>query len=352
MRKRMSASALLLGGLLGVAGCVNPNAGLPPGSTRVEAPAPPAASAVREAPAPAPAPAARQVAAAPAAAQGGDSFVVRKVRQLGGEADALAKVIEGLEKTHATLRAGARQRAEGYHGRVAAIEARLKIGTTRANPRLRAQWNVAQSLLAALDRDVGAWDVLRTRAAEADSRAAFLNDSVLNAFELSGAVEEDHRALHTIGDRAAHMSVTVTRLLDEVAAASERQSRLVTAERRELALLAEAIDAGSLEDGVVSGPYSSRAAEDRPLAVVRFDDPGVAFEEALSAAVQQVLDRRPGTTFEVVGVSPGGSMAAAADYADKVHRSLRRMGVAASRLRIATRADSDVNVEEVRLYVR
>ena len=207
-------------------------------------------------------------------------------------------------------------------------------------------------MLAALDRDVGAWDVLRTRAAEADSRAAFLNDSVLNAFELSGAVEEDHQALHAIGDRAAHMTVTVTRLLDEVSAASERQGRLVTAERRELALLAEAIDAGSLEDGAASGPYSARAAEERPLAVVRFDDPNVAFEEALSAAVQQVLDRRPGTTFEVVGVSPGGSMAAAADYADKVHRSLRRMGVAASRLRIATRADSGLNAEEVRLYVR
>ncbi len=347
MRKRISASALLLGGLLGVAGCVPQDTGLPPGSTRVGAPAAPAASAVREAAAPAP----QRVAAAPAT-QGGESFVVRKVRQLAGEADALAKVIDGLEKAHADLRDGARQRAESYHGRVAAIEARLKIGTTRANPRLRAQWNVAQSMLAALDRDVGAWDVLRTRAAEADSRAAFLNDSVLNAFELSGAVEEDHLQLHAIGDRAAHMSVTVTRLLDEVAAASERQGRLVTAERRELALLAEAIDAGSLEDGVASGAYSARALEERPLAVVRFDDPNVAFEEALSAAVQQVLDRRPGTTFEVVGVSPGGSMAAAADYADKVHRSLRRMGVAASRLRIATRADSDLNVEEVRLYVR
>ena len=343
MRRRISASALLLGGLLGVAGCANPEtAGLPPGSTRVEAPVAPAAGAVRGA---------RVTAAAPAP-QGGDSFVVRKVRQLAGEAEALAGVLEGLEKAHADLRDGARQRAEGYHGRVAAIEARLKIGTTRANPRLRAEWNIAQSMLAALDRDVGAWDVLRTRAAEADSRAAFLNDSVLNAFELSGAVEEDHRALHAIGDRAAHMTVTVTRLLDEVAASSERQSRLVTAERRELALLAEAIDAGSLDDGVASGAYSAQAAEERPLAVVRFDDPNVAYEEALSAAVQQVLDRRPGSTFEVVGISPGGSMAAAADYADKIHRSLRRMGVAASRLRIATRADSDASVEEVRLYVR
>ncbi len=280
------------------------------------------------------------------------SFVARKVRQLAGEAEALATVIDGLEKAHANLRGGARQRAEGYHERVGSIEARLKIGTTRANPRLRAQWNEAQSMLAALDRDVGAWDVLRTRVAETDSRAAFLNDSVLNAFELSGAVEEDHQQLHAIGDRAAHMTVTVTRLLDEVAAASQRQGRLVTAERRELALLAEAIDAGSLEDGVASGPYSTRAAEERPLAVVRFDDPNVAYQEALSAAVQQVLDRRPGTTFEVVGVSPGGSMAAAADYADKIHRSLRRMGVAASRLRIATRVDGDAHVEEVRLYVR
>ena len=344
MRKRISASALLLGGLLGVAGCVNPETGLPPGSTRLQAPAAPA---VREAPAPAPA--VREAAAAP---QDGDSFVVRKVRQLGGEAESLAGVLQGLEKAHADLRDGGRQRAESYHERVGAIEARLKIGTTRANPRLRAEWNVAQSMLAALGGDVGAWDVLRTRAAEADARAAFLNDAVLNAFELSGAVEEDHRELHAIGDRAAHMTVSVTRLLDEVSAASERQSRLVAVERRELALLAEAIDAGSLEDGVASGPYSTRAAEERPLAVVRFDDPNVAYEEALSAAVQQVLDRRPGSTFEVVGVSPGGSMAAAADYADKIHRSLRRMGVAASRLRIATRADSDANVEEVRLYVR
>ena len=344
MRKRISASALLLGGLLGVAGCVNPETGLPPGSTRLQAPAAPA---VRELPAPAPA--VREAAAAP---QDGDSFVVRKVRQLGGEAESLAGVLQGLEKAHADLRDGGRQRAESYHERVGAIEARLKIGTTRANPRLRAEWNVAQSMLAALDGDVGAWDVLRTRAAEADARAAFLNDAVLNAFELSGAVEEDHRELHAIGDGAAHMTVSVTRLLDEVSAASERQSRLVAVERRELALLAEAIDAGSLEDGVASGPYSTRAAEERPLAVVRFDDPNVAYEEALSAAVQQVLDRRPGSTFEVVGVSPGGSMAAAADYADKIHRSLRRMGVAASRLRIATRADSDANVEEVRLYVR
>ena len=83
MRKRTSASALLLGGLLGISGCVNPDAGLPPGSTRVAAPAAPA---VREAPAPA----ARQVAAAPASRQGGESFVVSKVRQLAGEADALA----------------------------------------------------------------------------------------------------------------------------------------------------------------------------------------------------------------------------------------------------------------------
>ena len=345
MRKRASASALLLGGLLGVAACVNPDAGLPPGSTRVTAPAAPV---VREAPAPAP----QQTAAAPAPRQGGESFVVSKVRQLAGEADALAKVIDGLEKAHAGLRDGARKRAAGYHQRVGAIEARLKIGTTRANPRLRADWNTAQSMLAAMDRDVGAWDVLRTRAAEADSRAAFLNDSVLNAFELSGAVEEDHRALRVVGDQAAHMTVTVTRLLDDVSAFSERQSRLVASERRELALLAEAIDAGSLEDGVASGPYSARAAEERPLAVIRFDDPNIAYEEALSAAVQQVLDRRPGTTFEIVGISPGGSMAAAADYADKVHRSLRRMGVAASRLRIATRLDGDANVEEVRLYVR
>ena len=342
MLKRAGASALLLGGLLVVAGCVNPNTGLPPGSTRVAAPAAPV---VREAPAPA-------VRQAAAPRQGGESFVVGKVRQLAGEADALAKVIGGLEKAHASLRDGARQRAQSYHGRVGGIEARLKIGTTRANPRLRADWNTAQSMLAAMNRDVGAWDVLRTRTAEADSRAAFLNDSVLNAFELSGAVEEDHRALRAIGDRAAHMAVTVTRLLDDISAATQRQGRLVTAERRELALLAEAIDAGSLEDGVASGPYSARAAEERPLAVVRFDNPNVAFEDALSAAVQQVLDRRPGTTFEVVGVSPGGSMAAAADYADKVHRSLRRLGVAASRLRIATRADSDADVEEVRLYVR
>ncbi len=337
-------SALLLGGLLGVTGCANPNAGLPPGSTRV---------AVAEKPAPQVVQAAPVVREAPAApATGGDSFVTRKVRQLEAEADALSDMLDGLEKIHTALRDGARRRIEGYHARVGAIEARLKIGTTRANPRLRAEWNAAQSMLSELDRDVGGWDVLRTRAAEAEARAAFLNDAVLTAFELSGAVEEDHRDLHVIGDRAAHMTVTITRLLDDVSSSSERQSRLVSSERRELALLAEAIDAGSLGNGVASGPYSTRTEADRPLAVIRFDSPNVAYEEALGAAVEQVLARRPGAALEVVGISPGGSMAAAADYADKVHRSLRRMGVAASRVRIATRIDSGASVEEVRLYVR
>jgi len=341
MRKRICMSALLVGGLLGVAGCAIPEPGMPTVSMGVAAADKPAGQA---------APAVRETPAAPASA--GDSFVTRKVRQLEAEAAALAEMLDGLEQAHAALRDGARGRIAGYQARVGGIEARLKIGTTRANPRLRAEWGAAQSMLAALDRDVEGWDMLRTRAAEADARAAFLNDAVLTAFELSGAVEEDHRDLRVVGDRAAHMTVTVTRLLDDVSSGSERQGRLVSAERRALALLAEAIDAGSLESGAAGAPWSAPPETDRPLAVIRFDTPTVAYEEALGAAVEQVLARRPDAALEVVGISPGGGMAAAADYADKVRRSLRRMGVAASRVTIATRIDSAANVEEVRLYVR
>ena len=44
--------------------------------------------------------------------------------------------------------------SERYHGAIAAINARLQVGTTPGNPNLVSQWNVAQAELAKIDGDV------------------------------------------------------------------------------------------------------------------------------------------------------------------------------------------------------
>ena len=346
MQQRIGVGVLLVGGLLGLGGCADYEIGRLVGLERQtrEAP-PPAETATAAADAPA------STATLPASSEGG--FVSRKVAELENEAATLADVLEGLQQRHDSLRDGGRAREEGYHARVGAIEAWLKRGTTRGNPELVAEWNVAQNMLAGLDRDVGEWAALRREAAEADARAAFLGDALRNAFDLSGALESDHEALDAIGERVAHTAVAVGRLLNEAAASAERQGRLVAGERGQLDLLAEAIEAGSLDNG--SRPEAARTmSEDSngPLAVIRFDRPDVAYEQALSAAVEQALDRRPDLVFEIVGVAPGDDIARAADYADRVRSSLRRMGVPTARLRVATRFDRAAEVEEVRLYLR
>ena len=93
-------------------------------------------------------------------------------------------------------------------------------------------------------------------------------------------------------------------------------------------------------------------ADKRPLVVIRFDKPDVAYEPALYQALSQALQRRPDATFDLVAVSPAsGSPAVARTDADAVLKSMTSMGLPAERVAMATMSSPTATTPEVHIYV-
>ena len=85
--------------------------------------------------------------------------------------------------------AGAYQEAKAH------ITTRLQVGTTRGNPELVAEWNTAQGQLDSLSANVNALNALGTDVTNDSSAAHYALEQIGATFNVSGAVDEDHRQL-------------------------------------------------------------------------------------------------------------------------------------------------------------
>ena len=257
--------------------------------------------------------------------------------------------------------------SQGYHSTIAAIEARLQLGTTPGNPILVQQWNDAQGSLDAVNEDVLKMSRLATDVASTSGMAAYLLESIRAARSLSGAVDQDFANLRTLEDKTNGTTVLIERLLTELSSDVQRQQQYLANERSNLNGLALSIKSGqyignSLAFGHVgSAPASTGpVATDRPLVVIRFDRAKVAYEDALYTAVKSALDRRPGATFEVVGVAPVAATPGATALgettarrdAEIVQRTLGQMGLPSDRIRVSASSSPDASNGEVRVFVR
>ncbi len=286
------------------------------------------------------------------------------------------------------LRAATVQTAQTYHGVVAAINARLQVGTTPGNPVLVSQWNEAQLEMDRVSEQIGRLNQLANAVGAQSTVAAFLLDSVRATLGLSGAVEEDHRQLGILEDEVNKSVVLIDRLLNELNEDIQRSTAYVAAERRDLQALSLAISNGeSYGRSLVNRAYvtaqearmqsggpapvdlsslgaTSRTAPPldglRPLVVIRFDQQTVNYEQPLYTAVGQALERRPDAVFDVVAVSPSAgspaevamSSTAAKRNAEAVLRSLTRLGLPAERIGLSARNAADARGPEVHIYVR
>ncbi len=263
------------------------------------------------------------------------------------------------------------QSAQRYHTAVAAISARLQLGTTRGNPVLVNQWNEAQADLDRVSDAVNALNTLANRVAEDSSSANFVLESARATYALSGAVDEDHRQLAIVEDETSRTIVLIDRLLTELAGDIARQAAYVSNERRNLAMLSSAIKNGSLMGialgattapgpAPLAGGSNVSVAGREPLVVIRFDRPGVAYQEALYTAVNNAVGQFPTVRFDVVGVSPDAGNPAqiqiarndTRDSAQAVFRSLLDMGLTPDRISLSSTTQRGISVNEVRLYVQ
>jgi hypothetical protein len=281
--------------------------------------------------------------------------------------------LEGHISSNAQRLAGLRGQAAGnatqYHEAKARITARLQVGTTRGNPELVAEWNTAQQALDQLTVNINAMSTLGTDIANDSSTAHYALDQISATFNVSGAVDEDHRQLSVLEDETNQTIILIDRLLKSVSDDVQRQTAYAANERSNLTTLAAAIKNGELYGAELGTtiPMTQNAAGvtqvaygGTPLVVIRFDKPNVDYQQILYAALNQALEARPGAGFSVVAVSPTrGTVVAvklaqtsAKRHAQEVMRSITDMGVPASRLAVASSTDPSATSSEVRVFVR
>jgi hypothetical protein len=275
--------------------------------------------------------------------------------------------IGGNQQRLAGLHNQAGENSTAYHEAKAHITARLQAGTTRGNPELVAEWNSAQSALDQLSGNINALSSLGTVIANDSSSAHYVLDQVTATFNVSGAVDEDHRQLSVLEDETNQTIILIDRLLRNVSDDVQRQTAYTANERANLTSLAGAIKNGELYGGDLGGApmlamstATSTNYNGTPLVVIKFDHNNVEYQQILYAALSQALQTRPGAGFSVVAVSPTRgtvtavqlAQTAAKRHAQEVMRSITDMGVPASRLQVASSTDPNATASEVRVFVR
>ncbi|WP_022728422.1 hypothetical protein [Fodinicurvata sediminis] len=287
----------------------------------------------------------------------------------------LVDIQDQLRSENETLQAQrqqSRESAQSYHALKSDINAKLQVGTTPGNPRLVSQWNQAQSELAQVDQSIQQMNSLSSEVSSTASQTGYLLDSIRSTFGLSGAVDEDHAHLTVLEDAANQTAVLVDRLDSELTEDIQRQTAYLSTERSNLNALSVAIENGqstgvSLSNriyGQASAPppggASSRLGQERPLAIITFQNENTRYEPQLYNAVNQVLERRPNAGFDVLAVAPQGNSEGESALAtnrtrrdgERVMRSLASMGLPAARLSLSATSSPLVSNGEVHVYVR
>ncbi len=315
------------------------------------------------------------------------TFVGQKVVALRAELRRLQTEIRGQNGQLQTVRTQTIRNSQSYHAAIANINSRLQVGTTPGNPTLINQWNTGQALLAAIDNDVAQLNSLANDVAGTSTLSAYVLETTRAAYGLTGAVDEDHRQLAILEDEVNRTVVLIDRLLNELSQDINRQTGYLGNERANLTTLSLAIKNGELLGGNLSNrafstaaPVSSAPAAGgqmasaplarartaapraprRPLVVIRFDRPKVAYEQALYTAVSRALERRPSAIFDLVAVAPSRGTPAEVTvasstskrHAESVLRSLSDMGLPLERVRLSAMTSGAAATNEIHIYVR
>ena len=306
------------------------------------------------------------------------TLVGQKVSQLRGELQVLKGQLGQQNGQLQQIRQTTTNNAQRYHGTVAAIGARLQLGTTPGNPILVNQWNAAQAELDRISGDIATMNSLANQIASNSSLAAYVLESARAAYGLTGAIDEDHRQLALLEDKTNRAVVLIDRLLSEINEDVARQTSYVAGERSNLTTLSSSIKNGEMHgsslmtrsfNAAAPPPVYSTSSTPRrgfvaggrqPLVVIRFDRPDVPYQQALYTAVSKTLQVRPEANFDLVAVTSNRgsaseqsmSQSAIKKHINGVLKSLMDMGLPASRISLSASSSRAAASNEVHIYIR
>lgn len=301
------------------------------------------------------------------------TYVGQRIVEMQNEFNKLDNEISEKKISFDLLKSTGIKSAENYHSIVAAIAARLQIGTTPGNPILLDQFESAQTELASVSAqgqnivDVG------NKISLLSTRVSYLLEQARAAKKLRGAVDQDHRDLSAFQDSLKRRSVDLMRSLEELNETIRRREIFLAAERRRLTLLANAISVGeSFGTGlgtVKSLPVnndnnnnfdqkSQSSVSPSPIAIFKIRDESENYHQDLFGAVSAALEKAPEAKFTLVAVSSSaGNASKQAERAanakldvGKLISSLVSMGMPVDRLSVNSLSVASIENTEVRLY--
>ena len=302
------------------------------------------------------------------------TYVGQRILEMQEEFNKLDADIKQGEDSFEELKFNGIKSAENYHSIVAAIAARLQIGTTPGNPILLNQYEQAQTELAEVGAQGQNLVDVGNQIALFSTRVSYLLEQARSAKKLRGAVDEDHRNLSSFQDTLKRRNVDVIRTLEDLNETVRRRDIFLAAERRRLTQLANAISVGE-SFGLGLGTLGSLPAinenekteqgrrsdnisiSPNPIAVFRINEQD-NYEQNLFGAISATLDKAPKSRFTLVAVSssagnPSEQAERAVNARNDVSRlisSLISMGMPADRISVSSLSVADVEDTEVRLY--
>ncbi len=214
------------------------------------------------------------------------------------------------------------------------------------------QWQHAQAQLRTVSATLDQMSGLSNDVAKNVAFAAFLLQSIREASAAPNAVVQDRRQLGLLENSANQTSVSLDRLLEGLRQASPEPEPLPRGGRRQARADRAALgpvgaitsaplppQQAAVPSGHVAAPAGAGLASGRPFVVIRFDNPGVEYEQQLYEAVSAALARAPDVGFDLVAAAPAfgtseeitSNSEAARDSSERVMRSLLDMGLPADR---------------------
>ena len=302
------------------------------------------------------------------------TYVGQRILEMQEEFIKLDADIKQGEDSFEELKFNGIKSAENYHSIVAAIAARLQIGTTPGNPILLNQYEQAQTELAEVGAQGQNLVDVGNQIALFSTRVSYLLEQARSAKKLRGAVDEDHRNLSSFQDTLKRRNVDVLRTLEDLNETVRRRDIFLAAERRRLTQLANAISIGESfglglgtlgslpaindnENSEQGKRSESISVSPNPIAIFRIDEQD-NYEQNLFGAISATLDKAPQSRFTLVAVSssagnPSEQAERAANARNDVSRlisSLISMGMPADRISVSSLSVANVENTEVRLY--
>lgn len=255
----------------------------------------------------------------------------------------------------ADLRRQLNETLAGVDEQASGIEARLKSRNVPNDPRLLSDWSGAQTQLNRSGEILARLAGISSWATSDVALASYVVQAVHAAGGQPGVSEPDRRQLVQIEAEANRLSGQATQLVTQISGEiAGRNLALVNAHNR-LAALSPRI-AGATAPVAPAAVSALPASGARALVTIRFDRPGVVYEEQLYGALNEAIQRRPDLALDVVAVAPPGRGAAGAAAAkqniESVVEALVKMGLPPSRMRLSARTLVDAEGNEVRIYPR